>query len=40
MAEKSEMKAHIATYGGVIALLKWGAVTCAAIVAIVIWLIY
>lgn len=40
MAEKSEMKAHIATYQGVMGLLKWGSVGVALIAALVIWLIH
>ncbi|MFW2850790.1 aa3-type cytochrome c oxidase subunit IV [Sphingomonas sp. TX0543] len=40
MAEKSEIKAHIATYNSVIELLKWGSVGVALIAALVIWLIY
>ncbi|MBQ1481866.1 aa3-type cytochrome c oxidase subunit IV [Sphingomonas paucimobilis] len=33
------MKGHVATYDLMIALLKWGAVVAAILVAIVIWLI-
>jgi hypothetical protein len=39
MADQGDMKAHVATYSSVIAMLKWGAVACAIVVAIVIWLI-
>ena len=28
MAEQSDMKAHVATYTSVMAMLKWGAVVC------------
>ncbi|WEK44730.1 MAG: aa3-type cytochrome c oxidase subunit IV [Candidatus Sphingomonas colombiensis] len=40
MAEKSEMKAHVATYQSVMGLLKWGSVGVALIAALVIWLIH
>ena len=39
MVEKPSLQAHVETYGGVIAMLKWGAVACAIIAALVIWLI-
>lgn len=39
MAEKSEMKAHVATYHGVMSLLKWGTVGVVAVAALVLWLI-
>lgn len=39
MAGNGDMKAHEATYGSVIGLLKWGAVGCAVIAALVVWLI-
>ena len=35
----ADMKAHAATYGSVMTLLKWGTVGCALIAALVIWLI-
>ena len=35
----ADMKAHEATYGSVTAMLKWGTVGCAAVAALVIWLI-
>ncbi|WP_267432781.1 aa3-type cytochrome c oxidase subunit IV [Sphingomonas sp. GM_Shp_1] len=34
-----EMKAHVATYGLLINMLKWGSVVVALLVAIVLWLI-
>jgi hypothetical protein len=40
MAGDQDMEAHAATYSGVIDLLKWGALGCGVIVAIVIWLIH
>ncbi|WP_293987049.1 aa3-type cytochrome c oxidase subunit IV [Sphingomonas sp.] len=39
MAGDTDMKPHEQTYGSVIALLKWGAVGCLIVAAIVIWLI-
>jgi hypothetical protein len=39
MAGDSDMKPHEQTYSSVIGLLKWGAVGCLVIAAIVIWLI-
>lgn len=41
MAEESgmDMPAHVETYGRVMGLLKVGAVFCALIAALVIWLI-
>ena len=39
MADKTQIQGHAATYAGLIALLKWGAVACAVIAALVIWLI-
>jgi hypothetical protein len=33
------MEAHVATYGGMIGMLKWGAVAVFVIAAFVIWLI-
>jgi hypothetical protein len=39
MAGHTDMKPHEQTYHSVIALLKWGAVGCIVIAAIVIWLI-
>jgi len=35
-----DMKAHTATYAGVISMLKWGAVGCFLIALLVIWLIH
>jgi len=40
MADKSDMKAHVATYTGVMSLLKWGTLGTALIAALVIWLIH
>ncbi|MBV8237892.1 MAG: aa3-type cytochrome c oxidase subunit IV [Sphingomonas sp.] len=40
MAEKSDMKAHVTTYTGVMSLLKWGTLGVALIAALVIWLIH
>ena len=37
--EQTDLKPHVQTYGGVIAMLKWGTVACVAIAALVIWLI-
>lgn len=34
-----DMKAHVATYGRMIGMLKWGAVVVALLVALVLWLI-
>lgn len=39
MANQTDMKAHSATYEGVIGLMKWGALACAIVAAIVVWLI-
>ncbi|MDB5680348.1 MAG: hypothetical protein JWO16_153 [Sphingomonas bacterium] len=39
MAGHTDMKPHEQTYHSVIGLLKWGAVGCIIIAAIVIWLI-
>jgi len=39
MAGNGDMKAHEATYGSVIGMLKWGTVGCAIVAALVIWLI-
>ncbi len=38
-ADQTNMKSHVQTYDRMIGLLKWGAVGCAAVVALVIWLI-
>ena len=37
--DTGDIKGHVATYDLMIALLKWGAVVAAILVAIVIWLI-
>lgn len=34
-----DMPAHVSTYDRVMTMLKWGAVGCAAVAALVIWLI-
>ncbi|MEG8014660.1 MULTISPECIES: aa3-type cytochrome c oxidase subunit IV [unclassified Sphingomonas] len=39
MADDTNMKSHVATYGSMIGVMKWGAMACALLVAIVIWLI-
>lgn len=39
MADDKDMQGHVATYGSLISLLKWGAVAVAVIAALVIWLI-
>ena len=39
MAGQTDMKPHEQTYHSVIGLLKYGAVACIIIAAIVIWLI-
>lgn len=39
MASDNDMKAHLGTYEGVTALLKWGTIASAAIAALVIILI-
>lgn len=40
MAGNGDMKAHEATYHSVIGMLKYGAVACILIAALVIWLIH
>jgi len=40
VAEKSDMKAHVSTYEGVMGLFKWGTAGVALIAALVIWLIH
>jgi hypothetical protein len=39
MAGNGDMKAHVATYSSVTALLKWGAVSCFIIALLVVWAI-
>ncbi|MGR6330458.1 aa3-type cytochrome c oxidase subunit IV [Sphingomonas sp. XXL09] len=39
MAGNGNMQPHEATYASVIGMLKWGAVGCAIVAALVIWLI-
>ena len=39
MADQGDMTAHEQTYAGVISLLKWGAVGCFVVAAVVVWLI-
>lgn len=35
----TDMRTHTRTYDSVIGVLKWGAVACAIVAALVIWLI-
>ena len=35
----TDLSAHVETYGGVISLLKWGALASIVIAGLVIWLI-
>ena len=37
--DRGSLTAHVQTYDGVIALLKWGAVAAALVAAFVIWII-
>jgi hypothetical protein len=39
MADNGDIKAHEATYSGVISLLKWGTIVSVLLAAIVVWLI-
>jgi hypothetical protein len=39
MADAGNMKAHEATYGSVIGMLKWGTAVAVLLAAVVIWLI-
>ena len=39
MAEHTDLSSHTATYAGLIRLMFWGAIGCAIIAALVIWLI-
>lgn len=39
MADEADMKRHVATYDGIIAMLKWSSVAVAVIALAVIWLI-
>lgn len=39
MADPTNIDSHAATYGGMISLLKWGAVASFIVAALVIWLI-
>ena len=39
MAEHTDIKAHEATYHGVMGMLKWGTVACFLIAAVVVLLI-
>ena len=39
MAGDMDIRAHSSTYGRVIGMLKWGAVACALIAVLVVWLI-
>jgi hypothetical protein len=38
-AETNDIKAHAATYDGVIGMLKWGTLACVLLAALVIYLI-
>ena len=37
--DRGSLTAHVQTYDGVIALLKWGSVAAAVVAALVIWMI-
>jgi hypothetical protein len=39
MADNGDIKAHEATYNGVMSLLKWGTVVSVIITALVVWAI-
>ncbi len=39
MADEMDMKAHAATYSGVMSLLKWGTIVCFILAAAVIFMI-
>ncbi len=39
MAGDGDMKAHVATYSGVMALLKWSAISSFIVALLVIWAI-
>lgn len=39
MAGNTDLNAHVQTYDRLIGLLKWGALGCAIVAALVIWLI-
>ena len=39
MADQTDMKAHTATYSGVMTLLKWGTIVSVVVVAAVIFMI-
>ena len=39
MAQQSDIETHAATYHKVLGLMKYGAVACGVIAAIVIWLL-
>ncbi len=39
MADQTDLRSHVADYGKMIGMLKWGSVGVAIIVAAVIWLI-
>ncbi|QNE31605.1 aa3-type cytochrome c oxidase subunit IV [Sphingomonas sp. NBWT7] len=38
-AQSNDIKAHAATYEGVMGLMKWGTVACVIVAAFVVWLI-
>jgi hypothetical protein len=37
--DHTDLKPHVDTYAGMIAMLKWGTVAAAIVTAIVIWII-
>ena len=39
MADDADMNGHVATYSSVMGMLKWGAVACFVLAALVVWLI-
>lgn len=39
MANKPDIASHAATYAGVIALIKWGAIAAAMLAALAMWCI-
>jgi hypothetical protein len=39
VADRSDMKAHVSTYNGVMSFLKWGTIVSAVVAAAVVWII-
>ena len=39
MADNTNRATHTSTYSSVMGMMKWGAVACAVIAALVVWLI-